>query len=328
MAYSDTVGPSHMDELDTRILRELTQATGVFPARAGFRASNRAIARALHVSPGTVRNRIHRMSAAGVLTGSSVYANPNLLGLESAAYAVEVSPGRKKGEVVDRLRGLEEIYFIQNFRGNFLGLAFVFSDEPSRAKTVEEIHQITGARGGVFSRVHHPPCSVGLAPPEWRVLSRLTRGSFSTYAALARELGASTRTIKRRVAKLVRSRAILSVPTLNYRALSGCVPVDLVVAFTSPAARHEAERKILALVGNRMIFAGMWSDFGLFSLLLPSVSTATRLADEVPRVPGVRTALVEIVEDHIDQVGALHRYVDRRWTASQVPESGPKRSVN
>jgi len=317
-----------MDELDARILRELTQATRALPARPGFRASNRAIARTLQVSPGTVRNRIHRMSAEGVLTGWSVYANPNLLGLEPAAYAVEVSPGRKKGEVVERLRALEEVYFIQNFRGNLVGLAFVFPDEESRAKTVATVQAITGARGGIFSRVHYPPCSVTLTPPEWRLLSRLTRGRLSTYAALARELGASVRTIKRRVTKLVRGRAILSVPTLDYRALSGCVPVDLVVAFTSPATRHEAERRILTLVGNGLIFAGSWADLGLFSLLLPSVGTATRLADEVPRIPGVRMARVEIVEDHIDQLSALHRYVDRQWAASLLPGSGPGKSAN
>lgn len=316
-----------MDGLDVRILRELTQATGVLPARLGFRASYRTIARALDVSPGTVRNRVHRMTAEGVLMGTSVYGNPSLLGLEAAAYAVEVSPDRKKTEVVERLRRLDNIYFIQNFRGNLLGLTFVFPDDVARAKTIGAIQRITGARGGVFSRVLYPPCHVRPTQPEWRLLSRLMRESFSTYAALARELGVSIRTVKRGVAKLVHGRALLSVPTLNYRALSGCVPVDLVVAFTSPAARHEAERKVLAMVGDMMIFAGLWADFGLYSLLLPGVSTATHLAEEVPRIPGVGMARVEIVDEHIDQVGSLQRYVDAQWAAPPSPRSRARRAA-
>ena len=308
-----------MDDLDVRILRELAQANSVLPARPGFRASYRTIAQALGVSPGTIRNRIGRMYASGVLTGSSVYANPNLLGLEAGAYAVEVAPHHRKREVVGHLRELEGIYFIQNFRGALLGLAFVYPDAASREEMLQEIRRITGATTGVFSRVPYPPCQLTLTRSEWRTVSRLVRGSFATYSALSQELGVSVRTIKRRVSKLVRSHAILSVPTMDYRALSGCVPVDLVVAFSTPAARPEAERRILALVGDRMAFAGVWTDFGLYSLILPKLSTATQIADEVPRIPGVGMARVEIVEEHIDQVRALQVFVDRRWSGHPHP---------
>jgi len=311
-----------MDELDARILRELNQANSVLPARPGFRSSYRKIARALEVSPGTVRNRVNRMFVTGVLTGSSVYANPNVLGLEAGAYAVEVAPGHRKREVVGRLRDLEGVYFLQNFRGNLLGLAFVYPDEPSRKRTIEAIHRLTGAVGGTFSRVPYPPCSAALSPSEWKLVARLVRGSFASYATLARELGLSVRTVKRRVSKLVRSHAVLSVATMDYRALSGCVPADLIVAFSTPAARHEAERRILSLIRDWMIFAGVWSDFGLYSLLLPKVSLATEIAEEAARIPGVGTSRVEIVEEHIDQVQALQRYVDRQ---SAGPSPTPPR---
>jgi DNA-binding Lrp family transcriptional regulator len=308
-----TTGRALTDELDVRILRELTQAGTVVPARPGFRASYRHVARTLGVSPGTVRNRIGRMYASGVITGVSVYANPNLLGLEAGAYAVEVPPGRRKQEVVQRLRKLEGMYFVQNFRGSLLGLAFVVPDEVGRRRLVDEVHRITGAKGGAFTRVIYPPCDLALSASEWRLVSRLMRGSFSTYSALGRELGISVRTVKRRTAKLVRHHAILSVPTLDYRAFSGCVPADLLVVFSSPAARSDAERKVLALVGDRMIFAGVWADFGLYSLILPKVSEATQLEEAASRIPGVGTARVEIVEEHIDQVEVLRPFVDRQW---------------
>jgi DNA-binding Lrp family transcriptional regulator len=301
-----------MDVVDVRILRELAQANSVYPARPGLGASYRGIARTLSVSPGTVRNRVLRMAATGVLTGSSVYANPNLLGLEVGAYAVEVSPSRRKREVVDRLRGLEGVYFLQNFRGNLLGVIFAYPDARSRKRTVGAVHRITGAESGLFSRVSYPPCHVTLSGSEWKLLARLIRGPFSTYAALARELRVSPRTVKRQVAKLVHARAVLSVPTVDYRALSGCVPADLLVVYTSPSVRHEAERKILGLVGDRMVFAGVWVDFGMYSLILPKVSAATEIAEEVSRLPGVGTSRVEIVEEHIDQVHVLWKYVDRQ----------------
>jgi len=302
-----------MDELDVRILRELTQANSVVPARAGLRTSYRTVAHALAVSPGTVRNRINRMYAGGVLTGTSVYANPNLLGLAAGAYAVEVATLGRKQEVVNLLRDLEGVFFIQNFRGSLLGIAFVYPDSQTPEETLAAILRITGATGGVFTRVIYPPCQVSLSRTEWKLVSRLIRGGFSTYAAMSREVGVSVRTIKRTVSKLVRTRAIFSVPTMDYRALTGCVPADLIVAFTSPATRPEAEREILKLVGDRMIFAGVWADFAMYSLILPKVSTLAQLAEEVPHIPGVRMARVEIVEEHIDRVQALQSYVDRQW---------------
>jgi DNA-binding Lrp family transcriptional regulator len=301
-----------MDGLDVRILRELTQSNSVYPARPGLGASFRSIARTLSVSPGTVRNRVRRMTGSGVLTGSSVYANPNLLGLEVGAYAVEVSPRRKKREVVDRLRGLEGVLFLQNFRGGLLGVVLAYPDERARERAIGAVHRITGAPPGVSSRVSYPPCHVTLTRSEWKLVARLVRGPFSTYAALAGELGVSVRTVKRQLAKLVHARAVLSVPTMDYRALSGCIPVDLLVAYASPSARHDAERKVLGLVGDRMIFAGIWADFGMYSLILPKVSAATQIADEVSRLPGVGMSRVEIVDEHIDQVHTLWKHVDRQ----------------
>lgn len=301
-----------MDGLDVRILRELTQANSVYPARPGLGVSYRSIARTLSVSPGTVRNRVLRMTTAGVLTGSSVYANPNLLGLEVGAYAVEVSPRRSKREVVDRLRKIEGVYFLQNFRGDLLGVVLAYPDEGSRERAIGMVNRIAGAKSGVFSRVSYPPCHMTPTRSEWKLVARLVRGPFPTYAALARELGVSVRTIKRQLAKMVHARAVLSVPTMDYRALSGCVPVDLLVAYASPSLRHEAERKVLGLVGDRMIFAGVWADFGMYSLILPKVSAATQIAEEAARIPGVGMSRAEIVDEHIDQVQVLWKYVDRQ----------------
>jgi DNA-binding Lrp family transcriptional regulator len=306
------MGP--MDELDVRILRELTQASTVLPARPGLRASYRNIARGLAVSPGTVRNRVNRMYSSGVLTGSSVYANPNLLGLDAGAYALEVSPQRPKREVVDRLRNLEGVFFIQNFRGSFVGIAFVYEGEAARAAKLAAINRIAGAETGAFSRVVYPPCGTTLSRSEWRLVSRLVRRGFRTYAVLARELGVSVRTLKRRISKLVTTRAILSTPTMDYRALTGCVPADLMVVFGSPDTRPEAEREVFRLVGGWMIYAGVWADFGLYSLLLPRVSTMTEIADRVPHIRGVSTSRIELVDEHIDRVDALQEYVDRQWT--------------
>ena len=313
--------PGHrLDSLDIRILRELTQAQTVFPARVGMQASYRTIARAVGASFGTVRNRIRTMSEEGVLRGSSTYPSPRLLGLRAASYAVEVGPPRTKAEVVEQLRGVDGMLFIQNFRGALLGLAFVAPEGAPPDRKLDEIDRIVGGPRGVLGTVAYPPCSVALTETDRALVRRLVTGSFESYRQLSAELRISVRTIKRRLSRLIDSNAILSVPTMDYRAISGNVPADLLVAYSGPVPRSAAARRILERVGEYLIYMGMWSDLELYSLILPRFSLANELADEIARVPGVVHARVELVDEHIDLTRNLRRFLE-----APLPVSGAVR---
>ena len=307
-----------MDKTDIRILRELTQATTLLPARPGLEGSFREIARKLSLTPGTVRNRMNRMYESGVLTGVSVYPNPDILGLESGSYAVEVPQYHMKGEAIERFKLVEGVTFIQNFYGGLIGLAFVYEDEPALRRKLALIRSIAGTEVGMFSKVRYPLCTADLSLRDWELISRLTRGGVATYPDLAKNLGTSVRTLGRRVARLVGARAVLSVPTMDYRAIQGGVPADAIVTFMEKEQRGEAEKEILRLLGERMIYAGVWEDFGMYSLILPTVAAAASVADGIRKIEGVRLANVQLVVEHIDLSSSLGAYVDRRLTSMKL----------
>ena len=312
-----------VDSLDIRILRELTQGATVLPARLGFRSSYRQIAKALGISPGTARNRIQALRGRGVLTGWSVYANPNLLGLRAAAYAVEVRSAVRKAEIVHQMARLPGVLFLQNFRERLVGLAFVYETLQGREEVLTEVGRLAGGNRGLLSEVEYPPCAATLSCAEWAVIARLSQGGFESYQRLAEELGTPVRSLKRRVARLLRSAAILSVPTMDYRAIVGAVPADVLVSFDSPEVRPEAETRVLRVLEDRMIYAGVWSEFGMYSLLLPNVTSATELADTISRIPGVHFARAELVEEHLDRCGSMREFVDRRIPVSAVVPPSP-----
>ncbi len=223
-----------MDKLDITIIREMSQAQTMLPAKVGLRSSYREMAKKLGVSPGTIRNRVEKMYSTGVLSGSSVYLNPSLLGLKGGAYAMDVSPNLSKNKAVDRLKSLDGILFIHNFRGSLVGIQFVYEDERALKKKIDLFQTVSGAeRKGIFSRVVFPPCTTTLTDPEWLLISRLSRQTFGSYSQLARQLKISVRTVRRRLSKLLAARAIMSVPTLDYRAISGSVPADSARYFPS-----------------------------------------------------------------------------------------------
>ena len=308
----------HLDKLDITILRELTQAQTVLPGRPGLSSSYREVARKIGFSAGTVRNRINSMYSSGVLIGSSVYPNPNFLGLKAGAFAIDSSPLVSKSDVVDGIRSIDGVYFIQNFHGAYIGIAFVYQDEESLSNKLASFRKATGAEDGMFTRVVYPPCRDTLTVPEWKLVASLTRGRFQNYDKLARELNISVRTLKRRLSRITAVGAILSVPNMDYTAISGGVPADLIVSFADLNTRSETERRIIEVVKDYTIYAGVWESFGMYSMILPKVVTATQIANKVRRAPGVKMARVEIVDEHFDTSIALADHAEKH--AINIPQ--------
>jgi DNA-binding Lrp family transcriptional regulator len=314
------VARAHLDRLDIRIVRELTQSRTVWPARPGLIASYRQIARAVGVSPGTIRNRVGHLTRSGVLRGIAVYANLTLLGLRSGSYAVEVSPSLRKSEVIDRLSRIPGLVFFENFRGSLLGIGVAYAADRDLEKTLAQIDAVAQSPRGMFSRVTHPPCSVELTQPEWQLLSRLMSGGFRSYGQLARELRASIRTLKRRIAKLDRSGALLTFPQLDYTAITGAVAAGLLVTFRDTPSKEDAKVRVRQLLDDWTTFIGGWEDFEFYRLFLPNVAKAAEVGESVRAVPGVGFFRVEFVDGLIDQLGTLKVYVDRHIDAtSRVP---------
>jgi DNA-binding Lrp family transcriptional regulator len=313
-----------LDRLDVAILRELTQAQLVLPGRPGVGPSTREVSRKLGLPPGTVRYRMKRMYTSGIIRGSSVFPNPNLLGVKAGAFTVDVSPLMRKAEVVDKLKQVEGVGFIHDFIGTLLWAVFMYDGEKDLQSKLAQMKEAVGSPG-FCSSIPYPPCTVALTQPEAELVLRLLKRGFDSYPRLAKEMGVSVRTLQRRISKLVREGAVLSLPKVDYHAMSGSVPADLVVLFKDNEAARSSQSTILPIVGEYVILAALWDVIGMCSLVLPDVAAVTRIAESVRQVNGVSMARVEIVKDHIDQVVTLEGYL-RRWMAGNGFEVAPLRA--
>jgi DNA-binding Lrp family transcriptional regulator len=307
-----------LDKLDISIIRELSQER-TMPARVGLRSSYRDMSRKLRVSPGTIRNRIGAMYKSGILKGTSVYVNPSLVGLKGAAYAMDVSQDIPKRDIIAKLKSIDGVLFIHNFISAFVGIYFLYGTEEPFHDTLDQLRHVAGAKDeGILSLITYPPClTPTMTDAEWRLISRLSQKSFDSYSGLAHELQISVRTLKRQFSKLLSANAILSSPTLDYRAITGGIPADLIAVFGNPSEKIEAEKTIIDLVGEYLIFAGIGEKFTVYNLVLPKVGIASDLASSAMRIEGVESARIELVDEHIDLTSRLGIYVKKRSNLAQ-----------
>lgn len=300
-----------MDKLDVAIIRQLTQSGMILASRPGLTPSHRQLSKQLRVPLGTVRNRINGMYKSGVLKGSIVYPNPNLFNLRAAAYTLDIPHSLNRAEAFKRLKLVDGVLSGHNFIGSRAWIVFFYRDQRELNEKLLRFKKISGT-DGVQSAIPFPPCPVSLTRADALLISELSRNGLVSYGELGRKLGVSVRTVKRRMAKIVGENMILSLPNVDYNALAGLVPVDVMIFFENKAeVRAEAEKKVLEIVGDYVILAALFDFVGMCSLLLPKVAQMSQLAEKVKQIEGVREVWVEIVEEHMHQGQILIDYLPK-----------------
>ncbi|MFT4938996.1 MAG: DNA-binding Lrp family transcriptional regulator [Paraglaciecola sp.] len=100
--------PYRYDELDRELISIL---------RKDGRASISKLSQILHVSRGTIQNRLDRLVATGAILGFTIRAHQDLeAGAVRAIMMIEVS-GKSTSQVIQNLRGIPELFKLHTTNG-------------------------------------------------------------------------------------------------------------------------------------------------------------------------------------------------------------------
>ena len=300
-----------MDKVDVAIIRELTQGGMILPGKPGFAPSYREVSKKLNIPFTTIRNRINTLYKVGVLNGSSLYPNPNLFKLQAGAYWMEVPPDLNKAGLFQKLCSVEGFLSAHNFLGSKTWVAFLFRDEQDLEKKLGLFRNVAGPTG-TFSRIPYPPCRDSLTESETLLISHVSRNGLTSYADLGKSLKIPARTLKRRISKLVKENKILSIPKLNYNAIAGSVPTDLLIFFANDSVRASAEPKVLELVKDYLVFGALFDVVGMCALVVPKAVLLKELAEKIKQIEGVKKVSIDIVVEHVLDPKMLVAYLDNR----------------
>ncbi len=309
-----------MDKLDVRILREFLQGEpllSIWPARATSKPSLAILSKKLGVAESTVRERCEKLSP--FLSGWSLMVNPTLLRARVGVVSVEVSERVSKKAVVEKLRLLDDMVIIVNYSGRLLACLFLYPDGRSPTSKVNLISRISESdRGLYYTDIEFAIPDIELSMTDLRIILSRHADMTKSNRTVAAELGISSRTVKRRLMRLVKAGAVWPIASLNVGALREGVYADLIAVFRDPVSRAKTEAEIRSIVDDYLIFHGHYASLTYFDSILPSVPTARALLDRVTEMPGVAMARIDFIEDRIELYEVWEERL-RRMMAHPLP---------
>jgi DNA-binding Lrp family transcriptional regulator/ferredoxin len=286
----------HPDRLDAGILRELQNPASRWDIRKSFVR----IAKRLMVDEETVRRRVTKMEALGVIQGWTITPNPHLLDRDSVGVYLELRPGINRHELAERLTGVEGVTSVHSFHGDSL---LVFADYPTGSPhdaRVAEIEGICGTRSTLVLDSKFPPFGLVMTLTDWMILRSLRRGARRKLGILAREAGVSAKTFNRRLERLIEGRAFFLEVRVDFQRMAG-LAYTLVVDYEGTAQKERADPVIVERLGEGYEWSDTRSDpmHSLFSAFSSNLGEAKQIVQWAMTLKGVTDVKMGIEESRL-----------------------------
>ena len=288
-----------MDSLDVRIIQEMLGSKATSPVDSNVRKSLSSIARKLKVDENTIKNRIESLKRSGFLRGWWVGINPILIGQKMAQIWFDVKSQSAKQDVIKKVSLIPGVAVIKNLFGNSLCVAFYHDSEQTLNKTVELISSIAGSSFATIAREPFPSCNIRVTLDDLRILKSLQKDPLKSYTDIAKHLGLSVKTIKRRLTRLAEGDALYIIAELDPKFLSGGIVCGLLV-FYNGSGPSDLVEEIVSFLGDKLIFAN--SDdphHGYFAFIITNLVSAQQTLDWALGHKGISSGRIDIVQEVI-----------------------------
>lgn len=286
-----------LDRLDVRILGELLGGDAASPS---VRKPFRLMAQRLGVDENTVRNRIEKLRRSGFLKGWWVAVNPSLLGVKVAQVWLDVHRVSDKANALQKISLVGGVGLILDYFGSAMSLLLFYEDEHTLRTSLELISRVADSTQLELVEVPFPKGDVGITTRDWKIILSLQKNPWKPFGDVAGELGVSSVTVKRRLERMNRSKALYLLADLDPKAAEGSLLAHLNVFYDTPGSRFAVTQRILGELGDEVAFAEVDdASHGFYALMLTNISRVREILAWVERQEGVKRARLDVLQDMI-----------------------------
>lgn len=229
----------------------------------------------------------------------SLLVNPAFFGCRMADVMIEVQSESSKADIIRKLKLVREIIGMANFYGKALRIFIMYNGDESRSRTVELISRITTAERITQPRMALPRSETKhLTETDVAIIRALSKDARKSSILVAKELGLSAKTVRKRVDRLRNENTIFTLPILNIGGIAGLIPVYLSYAYSNNGAKASVDSAILSHFDANYL-TGSFSDPDI-GHVMPSASTIAdvqKFMEWAKSQPGIASARVDIPTD-------------------------------
>ena len=288
-----------MDELDVKILRSLISERAVSPSDTSVKLSLRGIATHLGADDMTVRYRYKRLQELDCLSIWSLLVNPSFFGYGVTELLVDVQPESGKPDMIRKLKLIHEITGMVNFYGRAISLYVIYNGDKSRSRTIELISRVTNAENITQLRMPMPPSlTKELNAADVKIIRSLSKDARKSAVLVAKEVGLSTKTVRKRVDRLRKENTIMPLPILNMASIPGIIPVYLSYAYTKKEVKTSVDREIVSHFDAGYIM-GSFADPEVGNVVLgaPTMAEVPKILEWAKSQPGIASSRIDIATE-------------------------------
>ena len=291
-----------MDVLDIAILREMgVQPYGALP-RPPDTLKAPAVARRLGVNPERVADRLSRLSQAGVLLGYEAYPNYRHLNLDVACYWLRFRDDAQASRALEEAVHVEGIPSAFAFVGGEMNASVCGASLAELDRKVALLVRLAG--GGESRKLYDlvtPPVRRALDHLDWRILQQLRGDAFRRHGEIAERVGASAKTVTRRIDRMASEGAFFVIPEIEWAKAEGILLAQLWLAATGaetsalPRLAVDALRDAVITHDEPIARAGV-SEVQIV-VAARSMRELDALVERARSLPGVTSARAQLLRD-------------------------------
>ena len=227
-----------MDELDFKIFKSV-EFRPFGPSSGDLSRLNPwVIAKKVGADGNTVKLRLNKMKKSGFIQYFQIYPNFRLLDVQGAAYLFQVRDVLEKNEVIGKCALVDGVTEIHNFIGSSFCIDFTYLDSNDEGRRLQLFRHLTHCESPerFYERVM-PPVEIDLTTVDWRIIKSLRYHAFKPLSTVAKELGLSAKTVRRRFDRMAQNNAIIIVPLVNPAGIPNTI-THVILLYPDPARRE------------------------------------------------------------------------------------------
>jgi DNA-binding Lrp family transcriptional regulator len=280
-----------------------------------FRPTYSDIARKLGIDEETVRVRVRQAQRAGAILGWQLAINPHLLGREGTSVLLEVSEPSSKPLMISQIKLVDEVVLIMDYYERPLRVVFYHEDDRDRERRLGLIKSISGDEHPVIWQVGFAPCKARMKRTDWQILRALRRDLMQSNAEIAKELGLSARTVKRRISFMTEANVIHSFAMGNVRRMPGMAYFFLVDS-SNETKKHRVDKEIHSRLENAVFVDTRNKEFSQFVAVFHNAAEADEAYRWIRSLDGAENTRMLLMREIIPVEDWFDKEIDRHLRES------------